>query len=148
MPAKRQSAEFLRVTGSPIDDGRGVPTPPSVPVKPAWIADKPIASVKWDEVIAELQEIPGLLSRLDSDVLSLYCDAWQQFHDAQAIVAEHGMISHSEKGGAYQHPAVGIVNKAREQIVKIGALFGLSPPAREGLVLSKPDEDELTRLLK
>lgn len=149
-PAKK-SAQVLSIAGSRIDDGRGIATPIGVPLKPAWIAEKPIASAKWDEVIAELQEIPGLLSTLDGDVLSLYADAWQQFHDAQALIAEHGMIAHSEKGGAYQHPAVGIANKAREQITKLGSFFGLNPPAREGLVVNggkSPMENELEDLLR
>jgi P27 family predicted phage terminase small subunit len=143
----RKSAAFHNINGG-VDDGRGVPTPPGIPQKPDWIAAKPIASAKWDETIAELQEIPGLLSTLDKDALSLYCDAWQTFHDAQALIVEYGMVAHSEKGGAYQHPAVGICNKAREQLVKIGSMFGLNPPAREGLVIPSPVEDELEGLLR
>lgn len=143
------SKQFLKLTGSPVDDGRGMATPPGVPHKPDWIAEKPISSAKWDEMIAELQEIPGLLSTLDGDALSLYCDAWQQFHDAQALVAEHGMVAYSDKGGAYQHPAVGIASKAREQLVKIGSMFGLNPPAREGLIVSGPTpDDELEALIR
>jgi P27 family predicted phage terminase small subunit len=146
MPQKRKSGRYLELTGSRIDDGRGMPTPPGIPLKPDWLGPK--ASEVWDETVAELQEIPGLLSTLDGGVLALYCDAWQQFHDAQAIIAENGMVCHSEKGGTYQHPAVGISNKAREQITKLGALFGLNPMARDGMIIEKPEEDELEALIR
>jgi P27 family predicted phage terminase small subunit len=143
------SKAYLKINGSPVDDGRGVAMPPGTPAKPDWIAERPIASAKWDEIVAELQEIPGLLSTLDGDALSLYCDAWQTFHDAQALIVQHGMIAHSEKGGCYQFPAVGIANKAREQLVKIGSMFGLNPPAREGMVASgQTADDELADLIR
>lgn len=149
MPQKRRSADYLSANGSPISDNRGMATPPGIPLKPDWIAAKPIASAKWDETIAELQEIPNLLSTLDRDALSLYCDCWQTFHDAQALIAEHGMIAHSEKGGAYQHPSVGIANKCREQLVKIGSMFGLNPPSREGMAMPPAaGESELEALLR
>ncbi len=144
---KRQSAEYHRLCGG-NGEGRGFATPASVPRKPEWIAAKPIASRKWDETLEELQEIPGLLSRLDGDVLSLYADCWQTFHDAQQLILEHGYIAHSEKGGAYQHPSVGVCNKARESIIKIGSMFGLNPPAREGIVLRDVEDDELERLIQ
>src|SRR5262245_5408435 len=135
MPQKRRSSHYLNLTGSPVDDGRGIPTPPGVPHKQDWIAAKPIASHKWEDTIAESQDHPGSLSTLDCDALSLYCDCWQLLHDAQALIVEHGMVCHSEKGGTYQHPAVGIANKARDQIIKLGSMFGLNPPAREGMVI-------------
>jgi P27 family predicted phage terminase small subunit len=145
----RKAAAYLSLHGSKVDDGRSVATPPGVPIKPAWIAAKEIASEKWDETIAELQEIPGLLSTLDGDALSLYCDAWQQFHDAQALVAAQGMVCQSEKGGTYQHPAVGIANKARAEITKLGSMFGLNPTAREGMIVSgRTEDDELADLIR
>ena len=146
---QRKSAAWLEVNGSKVDDGRGVATPPGVPVKPDWIAVLPVASAVWVETIADLAELPGLLSTLDGGCLALYCEAWQTFKDASAIVAREGMVSTSEKGGTYQHPAVGIKHKAREAIISLGAKFGLNPQAREGLIVSGPTEDdELTRLLR
>jgi P27 family predicted phage terminase small subunit len=142
----RKSAGYLEIHGSRIDDGRGMAPPPGVPFKPTWLGEK--ASEVWDETIAELQEIPGLLSTLDGGVLALYCHSWQQFHDAQAIVAAKGMVCESEKGGNYQHPAVGISNKAREQITKLGSLFGMNPLAREGMIIENPKDDELEALLR
>lgn len=146
MPAKKLSNEHARLYGG-SGEGRGFATPAGVPLKPDWITAKPIASAKWDEVIEELWAIPGLLTRLDGDALSLYCDAWQQYHDASALIAAHGMVAHSDKGGCYQHPAVGIANKAREQIIKIGGLYGLTPPSRETMTLPDVVDDEITRLI-
>jgi P27 family predicted phage terminase small subunit len=145
---QRKSAEYLRLNGSTIDDERGLPTSATAPTKPAWIAELPIASAKWDDTVAELLEYPGLICSLDADALALYCEAWQTLHNAQAIIVAKGMVSTSEKGGAYQHPAVGIANKAREQIVKLGHLFGLNPQAREGMIVAKPTQDELEDLIR
>ena len=141
----RKSARYLEINGSRIEDGRGVATRPGVPLKPDWLGPK--ASEVWDETITELQEIPGLVCTLDGGVLSLYCHSWQQFHDAQAIIAEYGMVCESEKGGTYQHPAVGISNKAREQITRL-APFGLNPTAREGMVIENPEDNKLDDLIR
>jgi P27 family predicted phage terminase small subunit len=139
----------LEVNGSRIDDGRGMATPPGVPVKPDWIEERPIASAKWDETIAELQEIPGLLSTLDGDALALYCSAWQTLNDAQALISQHGLIAKGSGGAPYAHPAVSIANRARAEIVKLGALFGLNPVAREGMIVPGPtDDDELADLIR
>jgi P27 family predicted phage terminase small subunit len=143
------SAKHLEVNGSRIDDGRGIAAPAGTPRKPDWIAEQPVASRVWDTTIDDLADIPGLLSTLDAGALALYCDAWQQYRDAAATVAREGMIATSEKGGTYQHPAVGIRNKAREAIIKLGSMFALDPPSREGLIVSGPTEDdELADLLK
>lgn len=144
---KRMSSKYLEINGSRIQDGRGIALPPGTPAKPDWLG--PVASAVWDETILDLAEIPGLLSELDGGALALYCDAWQQYKDASAIVAREGMVATSEKGGTYQHPAVGIRNKARDAIIRLGAMFGLNPQSREGMVVSgqKP-EDELDELLR
>lgn len=146
---RRMSSEQLRINGSRIDDGRGMANPPGVPLKPDWIAGKPIASCVWDETLAELAVVPGLLSRLDAGALALYCDSWQQFHDASKIIDGEGLVATSEKGSVYQHPAVGIRNKALEAILKVGSKFGMDPPSREGMIVSGPTaDDELAELIR
>ncbi len=149
MAPKRLSAAALRLNGSPISDGRGVALPAGTPVKPDWIAALPIASAVWDRTIEDLADVPGLLCELDAGALALYCDAWQQYRDAAKLVATKGMVATSEKGGEYQHPAVGIRNKARDAIVRLGAKFGLDPQSREGMIVSGPTVgDELEDLIR
>lgn len=146
---QRKSAAFLELNGSRVADGRGIALPPGTPQKPAWIAALPVASACWDKTIEDLADIPGLLSELDAGALALYCDAWQQYRDAAAIVSRCGLVATSEKGGEYQHPAVGIRNKARDAIVRLGAKFGLDPQSREGIVVSgHTKDDEIEDLLR
>jgi P27 family predicted phage terminase small subunit len=148
MAPKRQSKAYLALNGSAVDDGRGIALPAGTPQKPDWIASQPVASAVWDETISDLAEIPGLLNELDGGALALYCDAWQQYRDAAKIVATQGMVATSEKGGQYQNPAVGIRNKARDAIIRLGAKFGLDPTAREGMIVNAPEDDEFARLLR
>ena len=62
---------------------------------------------------------------IDVDVLEWYCEAFDEYHDSLAVIREQGRVAYSEKGGAYQHPAVGTKNKARECMLKLkDQLFG------------------------
>ena len=96
---------------------------PGRPVKPEWLRE--IASAKWDEVIA-LLEAENQLAPIYGDFVAMYCQAFQDFHDAQTTIDDEGKYCHSEKGGIYQHPAVGVQNKAIERINKFGRQLGLS----------------------
>ncbi len=126
--------------------GGGVRVPDGAPLKPNWLGE--IASLVWDERIEQMMATPGLLSPVDGPALALYCDAWQQLHDAKAIIAERGMVAFAESGAEYQHPAVGIANKARTEIIKLGSMFGMNPPSRVGMIVSGPTaDDELAELI-
>src|SRR6266851_3520845 len=92
--------------------------------KPEWLG--PLASVKWDEMMAVL-EGRKTVSPAYVDFLSLYCQAWQDLHDAEETIESDGEFVHSDKGGVYQHPAVGKKHKAIERIAKFGREFGFSP---------------------
>lgn len=111
-----------------------VDAPSASPDKPAWLAGVgDVASETWDERVAELSKIPGLLCKSDGPALAAYCVAWQRFLDAQEEIARDGITCFGEKGGQYQHPAVGIQNKAIEVIGRIGAKFGMTPSDRSSL---------------
>jgi P27 family predicted phage terminase small subunit len=126
--------------------GGDVHAPPGTPVKPGWLCE--LAAQIWDERIAQLSEVPGLLSEVDGPALALYCHYWARFHEAQALIAGEGVTCTGEKGGEYQHPAVSIQNKAAEMIAKIGAKFGMTPSDRSGLKPTvKTTDDELSELI-
>jgi P27 family predicted phage terminase small subunit len=127
--------------------GGGVRAPDGLPVKPNWLGG--LASQVWDERIEEMRAIPGLLSTIDGPALATYCTAWQELHEANAEIEANGSLTcMSEKGGTYQHPAVGIRHKAIELIAKIGAKFGMTPSDRAGLKPSvQTVDDELSELI-
>lgn len=75
----------------------------------------------------------GCLTQADEKLLSLYCEAWDEFFAARAEIEHSGIVAMSDKGAEYQHPAVGIKNRAIARIKQIGGEFGMSPAARVGL---------------
>lgn len=92
--------------------------------KPEWLG--PIASAKWEEMIAVLAG-RNTVSPAYVDFLALYCQAHEDYHHACETIDREGEFVHSEKGGVYQHPAVGMKHKAIERIAKFGREFGFSP---------------------
>jgi P27 family predicted phage terminase small subunit len=101
-----------------------------VPEPPTWLGAH--GQAKWRDVAPVLLPV-NLLTRQDFDALAVYCEAWDEFMWALEEIAKEGRIATSEKGGAYQHPAVGIKNKAIQRIRQIGACFGMTPSDRIGL---------------
>ncbi len=53
------------------------------------------------------------------------------------------MVSVSEKGGQYQHPAVGIMNQASQRIRKFGSMFGLALSERKSVELKSKLENPI-----
>lgn len=109
---------------------------PGIPEPPDWFTA--IELEVWHQTIASLSQTPGLLTVVDRDALASYCEAWGEFHEARAEIAAHGATCISEKGGAYQHPAVGRKNSALERIRKLGSDFGMTPASRTSVKVSAP----------
>jgi P27 family predicted phage terminase small subunit len=120
--------------------------PAGIPEKPAWIsAIGGVASETWDERIAELSKVPNLLSPLDGPSIAHYCLMAQRVADAQRAIDAGGLISVGEKGAEYQHPAVGIQNKAIDTMERIGAHFGMNPSKRSAMRFDKPSTEGVRR---
>lgn len=98
---------------------------------PGWLSEG--SRAVWANVVKDLSAVDGLLCTVDSFALARYCDDWVEYWAAVALVEEEGMVAFSEKGGAYQHPAVGIKNKAAERMARFEARFGMTPSDRCGL---------------
>lgn len=113
--------------------------PDAVPQPPEWLGK--IGKAKWRELAPHLYPI-GLLTAVDVDALALYCEAWDELFAMRALIDESGAVAVSEKGGEYQHPAVGIKNKAIQRIKQFGALFGVGPATRVGLNVAPPNESD------
>lgn len=109
----------------------------------------PHGRAKWDEVAPHLHAI-GCLTSVDLGAFELYCDLHDEFHGAVEQLERDGLVLCSEKGGQYQHPALGIKSNARKQIRQFAADFGMTPAARVGLSLgdANKQDDELEALKK
>lgn len=99
---------------------------------PEWLG--PRGAAKWRE-LAPMLSAMRVLTQADRDVLSAYCEAWEEFFEAREIMAREGLVAIGDKGGEYIHPAVNIKNSALKRIKEFGGLLGLSPVARVGLKL-------------
>lgn len=125
--------KLLRLRGSEVLP----PPPPVVPDAPEWLGE--IGKSIWQQVAATMHRI-GCLTESDQKLLSIYCEAWDDFFAARRVIEEEGMICTTDKGTCYQHPAVGIKNKAIQRIRQIGGDFGMSPAARVGLNIQPPKQ--------
>jgi len=95
----------------------------------------------WKDLAPLLVE-EGVLTVVDGIVFGLLCCAIAEFHEAQRLVEKHGALATTEKGATYQHPAVGMRNKAAERASKLAGQFGLSPSSRAGMAINKKLEGE------
>lgn len=104
---------------------------------PAWLGDA--AKDKWNETAPMLERM-GVLAETDADCLASYCVAWQEMLQATAVIDKEGIVTVSEKGSPYIHPAVNIRAGAFNRIKIFGSLLGLSPVARMGLNAEKKQD--------
>lgn len=124
---------------------------PQVPLGSPEMPDgfPPVAAEKWEYTIKQLSQVPGMLALIDRDMLEQYCLAHQMNHDARQIVKAEGMVCYSEKGSAYQHPMVGVINTTTRTIMDIGKKFCLTPCDRVGKQFgeAKKPEDPISMIL-
>ena len=108
----------------------------------------PKAQAAWNVIVMKLMEA-GLVADLDQLALRMLSESVELYLDACDLIREQGLVAGGGDSGLYQHPAVGIRNKAWAQIVKLCGEFGLTPAARVGLHLEakQPNTDEVARLL-
>lgn len=79
-----------------------------------------LAKKKWKAITAEVQPV----NPLQVELLTVFCEQWEIYLMAKEQVSQHGMITTAGKNGApYQYPAVGVMNKAVEQMNKIYKLL-------------------------
>lgn len=109
------------------------------------------AKKEWKRITPELQRY-GLISKLDRSALALYCQSWamlvyaeMQLKRAMKIAEEKkaaaeargeewaggdGMVVITTNGNMVYSPYWVMANRAREQVDKFQANFGLSPSSR------------------
>ncbi len=93
------------------------------------------ARAEWMRIGPMLVEY-GLISRVDTAALALYCQAYGRWQDAERdlakVIKERGsMIVRSPNGYEMHHPLLNVINKAQDQVHSYLQQFGLSPAARE-----------------
>ena len=139
MRGRKPLPSHLRIIGGnagrrPINDREPQPRL-AVPKPPAELNDE--AKKEWRRVARQLFEL-GVLSAIDRGALAAYCQAygvWISAERALAIMAAadpvtRGYLIQTKNGNAIQNPLLGIANKARADLVRVAAEFGMTPSAR------------------
>ena len=118
---------------------KGEPQPKiGVPECPSWISD--IGREYWTEIAGMLAEL-GVMTEADRYPLALLVDALARYIAARDAVTTDGVLdqnkaTYTTEGGAVcQHPAVGQMHKAWEQVLKLSREFGLTPASRAGITV-------------
>ena len=107
------------------------------PRVPSHLSDE--ARKVWGYLAPRLFEL-GLLTELDREALGMYCESCARWVEAKAQIKKSGLVLKTINGNLVQNPYLSIANKAQEQMIKLGAEFGLSPVARVGLPAQKEDD--------
>lgn len=130
----------------PLPKGEPMPaTADRVPSAPRWLSEE--ARAEWKRLAPRLHAV-GLLTDVDGLALAMLCEAFAQYVEAKGLVEREGMMAVSDKGNTYQHPAVGLMNSARNELLKWTREFGMTPSARSRInVETSGEEPSLADLL-
>jgi P27 family predicted phage terminase small subunit len=100
----------------------------------------PRARVHWDRLAPDLIK-QGVLTFWDVNLFAAYCEAAARFDAARTLVTKHGLLVPGRTAGQLvKNPAVQIQRDASDEMMRIGARFGLSPAERAGLQVPNPDK--------
>lgn len=118
------------------------PLPIEVPEMPLDLP--PLAQAVWKNVTTKLFAA-GLIADIDQVAVRMLAESVWLYQEAHDDIIAKGLIVTTTNGNIQQNPAVGIRNKAWEQIVKLCRQFGMTPSARTGLpagVVAEEDDAE------
>lgn len=88
------------------------------------------AQAIWKEVVASQPD--GTYAASDARQLEIYCDAVVEYHAAQALLSEpDGYTEAGSKGQAVPSIWVGVRDRARQTIDKVGTTLFLTPASRQ-----------------
>lgn len=127
-----------------------VKAPPQRPRAPSWMSQ--YAKSVWRRLVPLLDEL-GVLTAVDRDTMTAYCEAVATFKAATEAIAKTGvLVQGRRKGEAIKNPALQIQRDASRLIATYSAMFGLSPADRSRLgdpsAYTPRSGDELERALR
>src|SRR5262245_40702593 len=101
------------------------PTPAAADVTaPEWL--DPAAKAEWAR-LAPILSRNGLLTEMDVDALTAYCQAWCTWRTAVQKIREFGLVIKAKNGFPMQSPYVPIMNSAMATMKGLMAEFGMTP---------------------
>lgn len=122
------------------------PKPP--PVKPSCPQALGKEARKEWRRSAKMLERMGCLKQADKAVFAAYCTAWGIFVKANEKVEQFGPLIVTKNKNIIQNPALSVMNRAMQDMVKYGVELGMTPSSRSRIhVSTKTEKDELEDLL-
>ena len=101
------------------------PEPEPLPSKPPVHLSK-AAKRYWAEAF-KLLVVVGVLTELDGDTLSLYCESKARWIHSKKQLEKDGLVIIAQSGFPVQNPYLQILNKSHDQMMKILIEFGMTP---------------------
>jgi P27 family predicted phage terminase small subunit len=115
------------------DRVRNEPAPPrGKPICPIWIDDE--AKAAWKHLVPMLGHM-GVLTRIDRNALTRYCQFWARWKKAELFIQTHG-DTYPLKDDAgkikclQQFPQVAIAHRLGLVLTRLEQEFGMTPSAR------------------
>ena len=121
-----------RINGDEPKPGALPPAPPSHLSKEA--------KKYWKETFKLLASV-GVLTEMDSDTLSLYCETKKKWVHAKTKLEKDGLVIKTQSGFYVQSPWLQICNKAFDQLLKLAVEFGMTPSSRTRIKVKLPEKE-------
>lgn len=128
------------------------PKPPKGIIKcPAWLL--PDAKKEWRRLAPTLETM-GVLTVVDVQAFSGYCQAYARWKEAEEFITQHGAIFKTPSGYVQQVPQVSIAQQNLKIMQSFCSEFGLTPSTRARIIAAGGMEDDagsqdpMERLLK
>ena len=117
------------------------------PTCPRWLSGD--ARKAWRRLAPRLYAA-GLLTQVDQNALSRYCQLWARWRASEAHILEHGAVCKMPSGYSAQNPHVGISTKLAALLSRLESDFGMSPSARTKISVAPALEQptELDQLIE
>lgn len=106
------------------------------PICPAFLSKE--AKSEWHRVVGDLHSA-GLLKKVDTTILALYCQARADYIHAKKNIETKGYVSISPNGYPQKSAWLTIRDKAFDQLMKCIQELGMTPVAR-ARVAASPDK--------
>jgi len=103
---------------------------------PAWLTDEAEVA-KWQEVTTLLRGM-GVFTDADVDAVAGYCHDWVELMECRAVLQREGRVCAGDSGSPYQHPLVGVRNKALDRMRRFWSSFGLTAADRARVAVDAP----------
>lgn len=134
----------------PLPKNEPQPVDVGAPSPPEWLT--PYARAEWDRVSPELYAM-GVTAQIDTVALAAYCECYSRWRIAEDVIqvaaaadpASGGLFAKSGTGTLMLNPAVGAANKARRDMLRFAAEFGLTPSARAHIEGKQRDDDAISK---